>query len=236
MVAEMLMSRFGEIRLGVHAIRYEIICPFQGYSMKIALQMLFTLLILVFTAPALGAKIVSSDRSFYISSASTGVDFDIKSTNGDVLYNFRCYNGGHIDSDEIEYFGAFQCMLFAVNPDSIDLFEEIKYDWSTRWRTRGMFSYEQMVGPCMKDNAYGINRKMHVRDLHIELSLTEIKTPSMIDMIKGEVPAEFSANLNIKVSESKEYNNGAIQPIPKKYCAGSYTVDSSGNGLIYTPY
>jgi|GEM_PF-6498931 len=204
--------------------------------MRSALQILLNLFILVFTVPALSANIASVDRAFYISSASVGVDFDIKSTSGEALYNFRCYNGGHIDPDEIEYFGAFQCILFAVNPDSIDLFEEIKYDWSTRWRTRGMFSYEQMVGPCKNDNIYGITRKMHVRDIDIELSLTEIKIPSMIDMIKGVIPAEFSANLSVKVSESKKYNNGSIQPAPKKYCAGAYNLDSSGNGLIYTPY
>lgn len=198
------------------------------------LCVLFFLLFYTFTASAEASSITDLDRTFYISSETVGVNLNIKSVEGEVLYNLRCNQSGYEnDPDGFEYYGAFQCILLDVRRDSGDLFEE-DYSWSKSWRTRGVFTYEQMVGPCKESVSYGVVRSMNIRDLNIEISLKNITTPEMADMINEVKPPSFSADLRVKVSKSKKYISGGIEPTVDQYCSGAYVVDDSGK-LIYRP-
>jgi hypothetical protein len=192
-----------------------------------------TLPLIVFLQANVCADVVSINRSFHISDES-GFDLKIPLSSGEKAYELRCHPRDYEnDPSGHEYFGVFQCILDDLREESGDLFEE-NYEWSKSYRTRGVFHFEQMVGPCKNNLSYGLTRRMSIRDLEIELKLVNLQMPDMAEMIKGIKIPSFSGEISVRVSPAKGYIKTGIEPTQNTYCSGAYQIGKDGS-LIYIP-
>jgi hypothetical protein len=152
----------------------------------------------------------------------------------EMLYTLSC-NRGDLKNfrDEDEFFSMFQCHMLAK--DSGDLLDgEDGWAWKS-WDTRGVFTYEQLMGPCKDNPEFGFHREFNMRRMKLEITISNFNAPSMVDMLSEKVEPSFSFDFEAKVTPNDKAISEYTSPSAKEYCGGYYELNSN-NEAVYHEY
>lgn len=174
----------------------------------------------------------------FVSSESPKVVLDIFSDENpsEKLYTLRCNKGDSEDkvTGEDDYYGMFQCHLIVVKTLGPELLEgEGSWDLGKSYNTRGVFRYEQLIGPCKNDPEFGFHREFNMRGMKLELTIFNFSSPSIKDMLTGKVQPQFSFAFEAKVTPNILAISKFTSPSAKKYCGGYYEIDVNGEAVYH---
>ena len=182
--------------------------------------------------------ILPARTSTFVTSENSGVILDIFSEDNPSvkLYTLRCNNGNaqYKIPGEGDYSGMFQCHLLSLCAAGPDLLEG-EDDWSggKSYNTRGVFKYEQLIGPCNDDPEFGFHREFNMRGMKLELTVSNFESPPIVDMITGKTEPRYNFDFDVVVTPNKSAMSKYTSPSAKKCCSGYYTVNSNGEAVYH---
>lgn len=176
--------------------------------------------------------------SMRVTSENSKVILDIFSEDNpvEILYKLRCNKGDAVDRLEIEdeYYGMFQCHLIDMKGDGPELLiGENNWNYNKTSNTRGVFTYEQLVGPCKSDPEFGFKREFYMRGMKLRLSISNFNSPPVADVITGKVQLTYTFYFEAKVMPDKYSTSKYTSPSAKKYCGGYYKVNDKGEAIYH---
>jgi len=174
----------------------------------------------------------------FLTSENSKVVLEIfsKSNPSEKLYILRCNRADSPDRlpDENEYYGMFQCHFLPVKSDGPELLEgEDGWNMNKSYNTRGVFTYEQLLGPCKNNPEFGLHREFNMRGMKLELTISDFSSPPMADMLTEKIKPDYSFNFEAKVSPNKSAISEYTSPSAKKYCGGYYKVNANGKAVYH---
>jgi len=212
--------------------------------MKIRMIIAFLILITVVFGNAYAngrygwPRIKPAQIQTFVSSENPEVALDIFSdeNRSEAIYTLRCNKGDSEDKIpyEDDYYGMFQCHLIDLNSHGPELLNgEDSWNRDRSYNTRGVFTYEQLMGPCESDPKFGFHREFNMRGMKLELTISNFSSPSMADMLTGNVEPSFSFDFEAKVTPNISATSEFTSPSAKKYCGGHYEIDVNGEAVYH---
>jgi hypothetical protein len=174
----------------------------------------------------------------FVTSENSKIVMDIYSAESpfEKLYVLRCNKGDANDivPGENDYYGMFQCHLLSSKESGPELLEG-ENDWSLgkSYNTRGVFTYEQLIGPCRSSAEFGFHREFNMRGMKLEVTISNFSSPSMTDMLTEKIKPHFSFDFEAKVVPNKSAKTKYTSPSARKYCGGYYKINTNGDAVYY---
>ena len=174
----------------------------------------------------------------FITSENSKVVLDIFSEDSPSgkIYELRCNKGDADDKadGEDDYYGMFQCHLLPTNESGPELFVgEDGWDFNKSYNTRGVFRYEQLVGPCKNNPEFGLHREFNMRGMKVELTISNFSSPPMADMLTGKIQPNYSFDFEANVTVNKSATSKYTSPSAKKYCGGYYKINANCEAVYH---
>lgn len=174
----------------------------------------------------------------FVTSERSKVVLDIYSADNpsEKLYQLRCNRGdaGDKADGEDDYYGMFQCHLLSLKDSRQELLNgEDAWNLNRSYNTRGVFKYEQLIGPCKKDPEFGFHREFNMRGMKLILTISNFNSPSMVDMLTGKIQTHYSFDFMAKVIPNKSATSKYTSPSAKKYCGGYYEINANGEAIYH---
>jgi hypothetical protein len=205
---------------------------------------------LVMTVPCLAMEKASQAKKWpaikpaqiktFVTSENAKVVLDIfsKKKPTEKLYVLRCNDlySHDLAVDEDEYYGMFQCHLLSTSIKSggLDLLAgEHLWDMNKSWNTRGVFKYEQLVGPCKNNPEFGLHREFNMRGMKLELTISNFSAPPIVDVLTEKVKFHYSFDFEAKVIPNKKATSKYTYPSAKEYCGGEYELNDKGEAVYF---
>ncbi len=185
--------------------------------------------------PKQWATIQSTSLKVFVTSEKPEVSMKIlaASDTKKPLYELTCNKGDTVDANGVEYYRMFQCYLFPITGEPSDLLWGAE-SWAVKaYETRGVFTYEQLIGPCKSDLNYGQHRVFYMRGMRLELSISNFKSPLIADMISGRASPKFSFDLDIKVQPNTNAVSEITAPPAENYCGGYDKLNANGEAVYH---
>ncbi len=198
---------------------------------KISLALCINLTLLLVSASSQGKKTwpaVSPLRAvFSISTDQPHVETIIFSKEGRGLYSLRCHQGDYMDEFDSDYDHMYHCKMLPLDrkDELFDLFSP--YDTWNKARTRALFRREQVNGGCKNHRYYGSKRVFLMRNMKVTLEVTNFRSPSVTDILKGKKKPYFSFQLLVDVKPAPEADQSHAEPV-SELCFGSYELNKKG--------
>jgi hypothetical protein len=152
------------------------------------------------------------------------------------LYVLSC-NKGDAQANtagEDDYYGMYQCHLLSLKGTGPELLDgEDGWNRGKSYNTRGVFMYEQLIGPCKDDPEFGFHREFNMRGMKLELTISDFNSPAMTDMLSGKAKPSFSFDLEAKITPNKSAISKYTSPSSKAYCGGYYTLNTIGEATYH---
>jgi hypothetical protein len=138
----------------------------------------------------------------------------LKDSKGISVYELECHNGNYEDASEINFSGAFQCVLFAVHGDrrmSGNLLAvDNKDERSTDWFNRGRILSDQLRGACAGYPEYESVRHFKLRGMLITFQLIDLEWANIDDPNKPELN-KFT--FDVSILPDKRAQTAAAEPV-----------------------
>lgn len=174
----------------------------------------------------------------FVTSENAKVVLDIFSEDNtsEKLYELRCNKADADDKadGEDDYYGMFQCHLLALKERGSDLLSgEDSWNFNKSYNTRGVFKYEQLIGPCKNNPAFGFHREFNLRGMKLALAISNFSAPPIVDMLTEKVKPHFSFYFEAKVIPNKKATSEKTAPSAKKFCGGYYKLNDKGEAIYH---
>ncbi len=147
------------------------------------------------------------------------------------LYELRCNELDARDSAAEggeEYFGMFQCRLWQAR--EADLLRA-GADWEDKYTTRGVFEFEQVVGPCKSDPYFGLRRTFLLRGMRLVLEISSFESPPVADLLASRAQRHFRFDFDVSIAPDAGAAAARAPNPPGRYCNGIYVLDGSGRAV-----
>ena len=107
----------------------------------------------------------------------TPVTAYINDVSGTPVYKLECHNGNYSDQSEMNFSGAFQCALFAVDKGKNISWNLLaaKDERDSDWGNRGRMIAEQLQGKCGSWPEFGIHRTFRGRGMMIKFTYKDLQ-------------------------------------------------------------
>jgi hypothetical protein len=174
----------------------------------------------------------------FVTSENSKVVLDIysKDNPSEKLYTLRCNKGDADDKivGEDDYYGMFQCHFLPIKTSGPELLiGEDDWNFNKSYNTRGVFKYEQLIGPCKNDPEFGFRREFNMRGMKLELAISNFSSPQMADMLIKKIMPHFSFDFEVKIIPNESAKSKYTSPSAKKYCGGYYEINSNGEAVYH---
>jgi hypothetical protein len=125
----------------------------------------------------------------------------LSALSGMELYELRCNELDARDAKDdggAEYYGMFQCRLWQAREG--DLLRS-GAAWEDDYTTRGVFDFEQVVGPCRKDAGFGLSRTFFVRGMKLVLTISSFESPPIAESLAAaKTHFDFRFDFDVSVA------------------------------------